>query len=87
VNPEQWKMKNDEFESRSRRSVNAPIGDVNIQTRKGKKVLASGAQTLSEAEGKPQVKAMAPATTLHIRPRVEIIEGSVPIPATVATRE
>jgi hypothetical protein len=39
------------------------------------------------AEGKPHVKAMAYATTLHIRPRVEIIEGSVPVPSTVAIRE
>jgi hypothetical protein len=73
VNPQQWKMKNDEFESRSFRSNDANGSDVKIHVRKGKKVLASSAQTLAEAEGKPLAKATAYATTLHIPPRVEIL--------------
>lgn len=87
VNPEQWKRENDEFESRSRRLANVPSSNVNIQIRKGKKVLAGGAQALSETEGKPPVKAMAYTSTLHIRPSGEMIEGSEYIPTTVARRE
>jgi hypothetical protein len=70
VNPEQWKMKNDEFESRSLRSVYATSCDVKVRIRKGKKVLASTAQASSEAEGGLHAKATAYATTLHIPPRV-----------------
>jgi hypothetical protein len=49
-------------------------------------VLASGALTLSEPDSKPLAKAMAHATTLHVRPTVEIVGGSVPTLATVATK-
>jgi hypothetical protein len=79
-------MENDEFESRSLRSVDATGSDVKIHVRKGKKVLASSAQTLAEAEGKPLAKATAYATTLHVRPSVEVIGASMPIPVTVVTR-
>ena len=67
MNPEQWKLKKDEFESRSLRSVNATSSDVKVHIRNGKKGLASSAQTLSEADSKPHAKAVAHATTLHIQ--------------------
>lgn len=87
MNREQWQMKRDQLESRSLRSVDTTTGKVKIQIRKEKKVLASGAQILSEAEGKAHVKAPAYATTLHISPRVEVIEDPAPISATVAAKE
>jgi len=86
VNPEQWKMKDDEFESRFLRSVDATGSDVKIDIRKRKKVLASSAQTLAEAESKSLAKATAYPTTLHVRPRAEVMGTSMPIPATVVTR-
>jgi hypothetical protein len=62
-------MKKDEFGSRSFRSLDATSTDAEIHIPKGEKVLASSAQTLSEAEGKPQAKVMASATTLHVPPK------------------
>jgi hypothetical protein len=62
-------MKKDEFVSQSFRSLDATTADVKIHIRTGKKVLASSAQTSSEAEGKPQAKVMASATTLHVPPK------------------
>lgn len=87
MNREQWQMKRDALESRSPRSVDATSGNVKIQIRKEKKVIASNAQTLSEAEGKAHVKATTYATTLHIRPRVEVIEGAAPSSTTVVTKK
>lgn len=87
MNREQWQAKRNELEARSPRSVATTSGNVKIQIRKDKKVIASNAQTLSEAEGKAHVKATACATTLHIRPRVEVIEGAAPNPATVVAKK
>lgn len=65
----------------------ATSDDVTIYIRRQKKVLPCSAPTLSAADGKQVTKPMTYASTLHVRPKVEVIEASAPIPATSATRE
>ena len=66
---------------------NATSGDVKTYIKNRKKVLISGAPSLSRTGCGQNAKQMTYNSTLHVRPKVEFVEASAPIPATVAIRE
>jgi len=65
----------------------ATSSDVKTYIKNRKKVLISGAPFLSVTGGKQNAKQMTCKPTLHVRPKVEVIEASAPISTAFAMSE